>query len=582
MRTKLQAKASSQSFKPKLQAKASSQSFKPKLQAKASSRSLQPKLQAEASSRSFKPKLTAKASSKPFWLNLEDKASSQSFTPKLHAKASGRRSNLLGLPKTHVIGSEAHRGSLGLIVSKKRVAKPTKQIPLQGQTLTGCERELEAPRRHGKKLLPATATPGLAHGVDAEEGEKEKEEKEEEVEEEEVEEVEVEEVEVEEVEVEEVEVEEVEVEEVEVEEMEVEEVEVEEVEEVKEVEEVEVEEVEVEEVEESSIFLECDVECDALLDTAASGSRPDCELRRAGDARLAASRQCYADEDQVGSNDTNMEESDEDVEEKGPGEGGVEIATDSTDKESDDEESDDDTSDEDNGEMQKDILWREWIEDDSDDEEEADDNDYDDDLSDRSDLESDTETYTKYDRAFDVFYGHQDIYMEKIRFLRDPSYKIRAAIIEDAEKGLICYLNEICWNLTLLKCYALFQSIALHALAFVDVADVIVLSLVLDRIALGADRRETKNGHFSVFDLEAARDARILGAVQRVGRQEAGGVEDVLQISHLAHDVWRLDLHSLGIRVREQGLHSVSKLTFQRPVQLEHGLLARVQDTNAG
>ncbi len=42
---------------------------------------------------------------------------------------------------------------------------------------------------------------------------------------------------------------------------------------------------------------------------------------------------------------------------------------------------------------------------------------------------------------------HQKIHREKIRFLREPDTKIRLAVLENAKKELICFLNEICWNL---------------------------------------------------------------------------------------------------------------------------------------
>ncbi|KAK3915979.1 G-protein coupled receptor family C group 6 member A [Frankliniella fusca] len=103
-----------------------------------------------------------------------------------------------------------------------------------------------------------------------------------------------------------------------------------------------------------------------------------------------------------------------------------------------DGEEDSDMSDSKEEEEEK--LWEEWVEVSSDDEE----------MSDEEKMSGEEEMSdeeSESGRAFNMYWDHQKIHREKIRFLREPDHKVRAAVLENAEKELICFLNEICWNL---------------------------------------------------------------------------------------------------------------------------------------
>ncbi|XP_052132613.1 glutamic acid-rich protein-like, partial [Frankliniella occidentalis] len=103
-------------------------------------------------------------------------------------------------------------------------------------------------------------------------------------------------------------------------------------------------------------------------------------------------------------------------------------------------ESDDDTSVDD--QEVDGVLWEEWVEESSDDEESDDEDSYDEDSYDEDMDEADQD-----DHAWEVLRAHEKAYKEQIRLLREPEHNIRAAAIENADKGLICFLNEICLNL---------------------------------------------------------------------------------------------------------------------------------------
>lgn len=88
------------------------------------------------------------------------------------------------------------------------------------------------------------------------------------------------------------------------------------------------------------------------------------------------------------------------------------------------------------------VLWAEWREESSDDEE-SDGEESDDEDSGDEDLDEDDQ----FGYAYEVKIAHENAYTKQIRFLREPEHNIRAAALENANKGLICFLNEICYNL---------------------------------------------------------------------------------------------------------------------------------------
>ena len=61
--------------------------------------------------------------------------------------------------------------------------------------------------------------------------------------------------------------------------------------------------------------------------------------------------------------------------------------------------------------------------------------------------DEDLDEADQYDHAIQVQTAHENAYRKQIRFLREPEHNIRAAVLENANKGLICFLNEICFNL---------------------------------------------------------------------------------------------------------------------------------------
>lgn len=113
---------------------------------------------------------------------------------------------------------------------------------------------------------------------------------------------------------------------------------------------------------------------------------------------------------------------------------------------------------------QNDVSWQEWVETGSDEEncDESDDvslDEYSENYDDESDVEMNSdsdetdfednennESDTEFD-SFELKCEHEKSYKEKIRYLRNSEVYLRAAVLENSDKGLICFLNEICLNL---------------------------------------------------------------------------------------------------------------------------------------
>ncbi|KAK3928045.1 Replicase polyprotein 1ab, partial [Frankliniella fusca] len=118
---------------------------------------------------------------------------------------------------------------------------------------------------------------------------------------------------------------------------------------------------------------------------------------------------------------------------------GDQCEDDDYDDEDDDEGDEDDDSEGDeeqstSEETDDEVMWRAWVEVDSDQDEDNTE------MDDESDFE---DTDGAYVLLGDRIKSHKD----DIRLLRRSEPKIRLAILEEADKELICFLNEICVNL---------------------------------------------------------------------------------------------------------------------------------------
>ncbi len=99
-------------------------------------------------------------------------------------------------------------------------------------------------------------------------------------------------------------------------------------------------------------------------------------------------------------------------------------------------------------ENKEEMLWEEWVEEGSDDEMSDGDEISDEETSEEmSDEEVSDEEEAEFHRTYSVYLEHQKIHKDNIRFLREPNHIIRLAVLERADKQLICFLNEICLNL---------------------------------------------------------------------------------------------------------------------------------------
>lgn len=150
----------------------------------------------------------------------------------------------------------------------------------------------------------------------------------------------------------------------------------------------------------------------------------------------------YESDDELADDEHDIEEDEEPANDEHE-EADDEPVDDVSETEEEAEDESDDTGD-DIEQSEKEIEWVEWVERSSDDESDAEE------TSEMEEESADDEydVFGKVGNApHDVLIDHTTTFRRDIRLLREPSPKIRGAVLEDAPKGLICFLNEICLNL---------------------------------------------------------------------------------------------------------------------------------------